>query len=171
MSEARKPLLVVEDDPALQTQMKWAFDGYEVALAADRAGAIAQVRRLEPAVVTMDLGLPPTPNDPDEGFRTLQEILAIAPETKVIVLTGQQDRANALRAVALGAYDFLAKPFEPEELLARIRAQLRRAALAGDGLQRDKPIQVGDLRLEPASHEVWLHGKQVGLTRLEFNLL
>ena len=125
MSEARKPLLVVEDDPALQTQMKWAFDGYEVAGASDRARAIAQVRRFEPAVVTMDLGLPPRPDDPDEGFRTLQEILAIAPDTKVIVLTGQQDRGNALKAVDLGAYDFYAKPFEPDVLTLMIERAFR----------------------------------------------
>ena len=125
MSEERKPLLVVEDDPALQTQMKWAFDGYEVAVASDRAGALAQVRRFEPAVVTLDLGLPPRPVDPDEGFRTLQEILALAPDTKVIVLTGQQDRANALKAVELGAYDFYSKPFEPEVLTLMIERAFR----------------------------------------------
>jgi two-component system NtrC family response regulator len=125
MSEARRPLLIVEDDSALQTQMKWAFDAYEVAVAADRGSALAQVRRLEPAVVTMDLGLPPRPDDPDEGFRTLQEILALAPDTKVIVLTGQQDRANALKAVELGAYDFYAKPFEPEVLTLMIERAFR----------------------------------------------
>ena len=125
MSETRWPLLVVEDDPALQTQMKWAFDGYEVAVASDRASAIAQLRRFEPAVVTMDLGLPPRPDDPDEGFRTLQEILTIAPDTKVIVLTGQQDRENALKAVDLGAYDFYAKPFEPDVLTLMIERAYR----------------------------------------------
>jgi two-component system NtrC family response regulator len=116
MSERRLPLLIIEDDPALQTQMKWAFDAYETALANDRESAIAQLRRVQPAVVTMDLGLPPAPDDTTEGFRTLQEILAQAPDTKVIVLTGQGDRGNALKAVALGAYDFYTKPFEPELL-------------------------------------------------------
>ena len=117
MTEAkRKPLLIVEDDPALQKQMRWAFDKYETVLAADRESAVAQVRRHEPAVVTMDLGLPPQPDDPTEGMRLLEEILALAPDAKVIVLTGQNDRANALRAIALGAYDFYAKPFEPEIL-------------------------------------------------------
>jgi two-component system, NtrC family, response regulator len=125
MNDARKPLLVVEDDPALQTQMKWAFDAYDVAVASDRASALAQVRRLEPAVVTMDLGLPPNPDDPSEGFRTLQEILEMAPETKVIVLTGQHDRANALQAVGLGAYDFYAKPFEPDVLTLMIARAFR----------------------------------------------
>lgn len=120
MTERRKPLLIVEDDPALQTQMKWAFDAYDVSVASDRESAIGQLRRVEPAVVTMDLGLPPSPNDPTEGFETLQQILSLAPETKVIVLTGQNDRANALRAVAMGAYDFYAKPFEPEMLTLTI---------------------------------------------------
>jgi two-component system NtrC family response regulator len=125
MAEERKPLLIVEDDPALQTQMKWAFDTYDVALAADRAEAIAQLRRLEPAVVTMDLGLPPAPDDPIEGFQTLQEMLELAPDTKVIVLTGQNDRAHALKAIAMGAYDFLAKPFEPELLTLTVERAFR----------------------------------------------
>jgi two-component system, NtrC family, response regulator len=112
----RKPLLIVEDDPALQKQMRWSFDGYETVLANDRDSAVTQVRRHEPAVVTMDLGLPPQPDDPAEGLRLLEEMLAIAPDTKVIVLTGQNDRANALKAIGLGAYDFYAKPFEPEIL-------------------------------------------------------
>jgi two-component system NtrC family response regulator len=125
MTEVRRPLLIVEDDPALQTQMKWALDRFELAVASDRASAIAQLRRLEPAVVTLDLGLPPQPDEPTEGFALLEEILALAPDTKVIVLTGQNDRANALRAVALGAYDFFAKPFEPELLLLTIERAFR----------------------------------------------
>ncbi len=116
MSEARKPLLIVEDDPALQKQMQWAFEQYEAVVASDRETAIAQLRRYEPAVVTMDLGLPPRPDDPAEGFRLLEEIHALAPDTKVIVLTGQNDRVNALKAIGLGAHDFCTKPFEPELL-------------------------------------------------------
>jgi two-component system NtrC family response regulator len=112
----RRPMLIVEDDPALQKQMRWAFDRYETLVAGDRESALAQLRRFEPAVVTMDLGLPPAPDDPSEGFQLLQDILATAPDTKVIVLTGQNDRANAVRAVGLGAYDFYTKPFEPEML-------------------------------------------------------
>lgn len=125
MTDKRKPLLVVEDDPALQTQMKWAFDAYDVSVAADRESALAQLRRFEPAVVTMDLGLPPSPDDASEGFRTLQEMLSLAPQTKVIVLTGQNDRSNALKAVAMGAYDFYAKPFEPEVLALTIERAFR----------------------------------------------
>ena len=113
MNETRRHLLIVEDDPALQKQMCWAFDQYETIAAGDRESAIASVRRHEPAVVTMDLGLPPHPDDPTEGLQLLAEVHALAPDTKVIVLTGQNDRANALKAIALGAYDFCEKPFDP----------------------------------------------------------
>lgn len=116
MTDTRKPLLIVEDDPALQKQMQWAFDQYETIVANDRDSAIAQVRRFEPAVVTMDLGLPPQPNEPAEGLKLLEEIQVLVPGTKVIVLTGQNDRANALKAISLGAHDFCTKPFERELL-------------------------------------------------------
>jgi len=125
MTDKRRALLVVEDDPALQKQMKWAFSDYDVSLAGDRESAIAQLRRVEPAVATVDLGLPPAPDSTIEGFATLQEILKLAPETKVIVLTGQNDRDNALKAIALGAYDFYAKPFEPDVLTLMIDRAFR----------------------------------------------
>ncbi len=125
MTEAHKPLLIVEDDPALQKQMRWAFDGYETIVASDRESAITQLRRHEPAVVTMDLGLPPHPDDPTEGLALLDEIHSLAPDTKVIVLTGQNDGANALKAIALGAHDFCTKPFEPEILTWTIEQAFR----------------------------------------------
>ncbi len=115
-SEKLRPLLIVEDDPALQKQIRWAFDQYETLTADDRESALVQVRRHLPPVVTMDLGLPPDADSVSEGFKLLEEILSVAPETKVIVLTGQNDRSNALRAIGLGAYDFFAKPFEIEML-------------------------------------------------------
>ena len=125
MTEAHKPLLIVEDDPALQKQMCWAFDAYETIVADDRESAIAMLRRHEPAVVTMDLGLPPHPDDPTEGLALLDEIHSLAPNTKVIVLTGQNDGANALKAIALGAHDFCTKPFEPELLAFTIGQAFR----------------------------------------------
>lgn len=125
MAEKGRTLLVVEDDPALQKQMRWTFDQYDVVLAGDRDSAMAQLRRYEPAVVTMDLGLPPDPDDITQGMALLEQILAAAPETKVIVLTGQNDRANAVRAVGLGAYDFYAKPFEPDMLALVIERAFR----------------------------------------------
>jgi two-component system NtrC family response regulator len=128
----RAPLLIVEDDPALQTQMRWAFEQYEPVPASDRESALSQLRRHRPAIVTIDLGLPPHPDDPSEGLRLLEQILAIDPETKVIVLTGQNDHANALKAIALGAYDFYAKPFQPELLALMIERAFRLHALQAE---------------------------------------
>ncbi len=110
------PLLIVEDDLALQKQIKWSLDRFDSVTASDRESALVQFRRHQPAVVTMDLGLPPDPDSVSEGFRLLEQLLELDANVKVIVLTGQNDQANALRAIALGAYDFFAKPFEPELL-------------------------------------------------------
>jgi len=106
-------LLIIEDDVGLQKQLRWSLDHYDIALADNRSSALAQLRRHEPAVVTMDLGLPPDPDGATEGLATLREILALAPDTKVIVLTGNQDHAHALSAIAAGAYDFHQKPVDP----------------------------------------------------------
>ena len=125
MAEKRRALMIVEDDPALQMQMRWAFDQYEAVLAADRESAIVQFRRFEPAVVTMDLGLPPDQDGVSEGFNLLEQLLALASDTKIVVLTGQNDRDNAVRAIGLGAYDFFAKPIEPEILLLTIDRAFR----------------------------------------------
>ena len=123
MDTERPLLLMVEDDRGLQKQMRWSFDQYEVVFAEDRDSAIAALRRCEPAVMTLDLGLPPHTDTTEEGFRILEEVLTLAPATKIIALTGQNDRANAVRAIGKGAYDFFAKPFEAEVLgLALARA-------------------------------------------------
>ncbi len=114
--EKLKTLLLVEDDPGLQSQLRWSFDSYEVVVAENRAAAIAQLRRFEPHVVTLDLGLPPDPANASEGLATLTEILRLAPYTKVIVVTGNDDRDNALRAVAAGAYDYYQKPVDAKIL-------------------------------------------------------
>ena len=123
--EKLRPLLIVEDDPALQKQLRWSFDKFEALTAGDRESALTQIHRHNPAVVTMDLGLPPDADSVSEGFLLLEQILAIAPDTKVVVLTGQNDQANALHAIALGAYDFFAKPFEPELLTLTIDRAFR----------------------------------------------
>lgn len=116
MNQDKKNLLIIEDDPGLQKQLRWSFDAYNVLVAGDRENALAHVRRHQPAVVTMDLGLPPDPDGASEGLATLQQILALAPDTKVIVLSGNQDHANAVKAIGMGAYDFHQKPFDPEML-------------------------------------------------------
>ena len=115
-SEKARSLLIVEDDLALQKQIKWSLDRFDSVTAHDRESALLQLRKNTPAVVTMDLGLPPDADSVSEGFRLLEQMMAFDPDIKVIVLTGQNDQANALRAVAMGAYDFFAKPFEPELL-------------------------------------------------------
>jgi len=109
-------LLVVEDDEGLQRQLKWAYDGYQVVCAGDRASAIEALRAHEPAVVTLDLGLPPDPDGTNEGFATLAEILRLKPDTKVIVASGHGARESAMRAIAMGAYDFYKKPVDIDEL-------------------------------------------------------
>ncbi|HEX5237979.1 MAG TPA: PEP-CTERM-box response regulator transcription factor [Sphingomicrobium sp.] len=116
MSENLKTLLVVEDDEGLQRQLKWAYDGYQVVCAGDRASAIEALRAHEPAVVTLDLGLPPDPDGTDEGFAVLEQILRLKPDTKVIVATGHGARESATRAVGMGAYDFYKKPVDIDEL-------------------------------------------------------
>jgi two-component system NtrC family response regulator len=107
-------LLIVEDDVGLQRQLKWCFSDYDVVIAANREEAIAALRKYEPSVVTLDLGLPPDPANVSEGFATLNEIISIAPETKVIVITGNDDVSNAIKSVSLGAYDFYQKPIDPD---------------------------------------------------------
>jgi two-component system NtrC family response regulator len=116
VTQAKPKLLIIEDDPGLQKQLRWSLDAYDVVVAGDREAALAQVRRHEPAVATMDLGLPPDPDGSTEGLATLQQILALAPDTRVIVLTGNQDHANAVKAIGMGAYDFHQKPVDPEVL-------------------------------------------------------
>ena len=132
MNQAPTPLLIVEDDLALQKQIKWSLDRFESVTASDRESALLQVRRHQPAVVTMDLGLPPDPDSVSEGFKLLEQMLAIDPAIKVIVLTGQNDQAKALRAVALGAYDFLAKPFEPDVLTLTVERAYRLSELQAE---------------------------------------
>ena len=145
MSQDKGILLVVEDDPGLQKQMRWSFDGYEVLVAGDREEALAQVRHYEPPVVTMDLGLPPDPDGTSEGFATLEQILALAPDTKVIVITGNQDKDNAVKAIGMGAYDFYQKPFDPQILGLMIDRAYRLHALQQENrrlqfTQTDSPM-------------------------------
>jgi two-component system NtrC family response regulator len=116
LSNSTRKLLIIEDDPGLQSQLRWCFEGYEVVTASDRETALAQVRHHEPPVVTLDLGLPPDPANASEGLATLEAILVLAPATKVIVVTGNDERDNALQAVALGAYDFYQKPVDADIL-------------------------------------------------------
>lgn len=116
MGEPSKKLLIVEDDPGIQSQLRWCFEGYEVIVAGDRSSAINELRRQEPPVVLQDLGLPPDDDGVAEGFATLKSIMTLAPFTKVVVITGHGDQSNAVKAVGLGAYDFYQKPVDVDTL-------------------------------------------------------
>ena len=145
MTEPAKPkLLIVEDDAGLQAQLKWAYEAFEVIQATDREAALAALRAEAPAVVTLDLGLPPDPDGTSEGFAVLDAIMALKPDAKVIVASGHDARESALHAIERGAYDFYAKPVDIDELglivrrafeLHRIEAENRRLA-AGIGADR-----------------------------------
>ncbi|OYY91762.1 MAG: PEP-CTERM-box response regulator transcription factor [Sphingomonas sp. 28-66-16] len=115
MNGARK-LLIVEDDLGLQRQLRWAYDGYQVFVAGDRTTAIDLLRAEEPDVVTLDLGLPPDPDGVTEGFATLDAIVSLKPDTKVIVASGHGARSSALKAIEHGAWDFYQKPIDIDAL-------------------------------------------------------
>lgn len=144
---SKSKLLLIEDDLGLQTQLRWSLDAYDVAVASDRESALVQLRRHEPAVVTLDLGLPPDVDGASEGLATLQKILELSPDTKVIILSGNQDRAHAIRAIAIGAYDFHHKPIDPEVLNLVIQR-----ALVLQQLQQD------NRRLQQVSEVLPVHG-------------
>lgn len=112
MPDKKPVLLVIEDDAGLQAQLKWAYDDFRVVLAGDRDSALAAMRADAPGVVTLDLGLPPDPDGTTEGFAVLDAIMALKPDTKVIVASGHGARESALEAIARGAYDFYQKPID-----------------------------------------------------------
>jgi two-component system, NtrC family, response regulator len=128
MSDIKPKLLVVEDDAGLQAQLKWAYEDFEVLVAGDRASALALLRSEAPDVVTLDLGLPPDPDGTTEGFAVLDAIMALKPDTKVIVASGHGARESALQAIARGAYDFYQKPVDIDALglIVRRAHQLHR---------------------------------------------
>ncbi|MEM8726936.1 MAG: PEP-CTERM-box response regulator transcription factor, partial [Pseudomonadota bacterium] len=116
MADKKPTLLVIEDDEGLQAQLKWAYDDFDVVIAGDRDSAIAALRSEAPAVVTLDLGLPPDPDGTTEGFAVLDAIMELKPDTKVIVASGHGARESALQAIERGAYDFYQKPVDIEAL-------------------------------------------------------
>ena len=131
-NKLRPKLLIVEDDPGLQAQLKWAYDDFEVIVAGDRASALTALRAEAPAVVTLDLGLPPDPDGTSEGFAVLDAIMALKPDTKVVVASGHGARESALTAVAKGAYDFYQKPVDIEALGLIVRRALHLQRIEGE---------------------------------------
>jgi len=116
MGVEKRNLLVIEDDTGLQRQYKWNFEDYNVEIAGDREQAMTALMRDRPAVVTLDLGLPPDPDGTTEGFALLEMILEQCPHTKVIVASGHGAHESAVKAISLGAYDFYQKPVDPDQL-------------------------------------------------------
>jgi two-component system NtrC family response regulator len=114
-TEGRR-LLIIEDDPGLQSQLKWCFDDEEILLCDNEKDALAHLRRIEPQVITLDLGLPPDPGGSSVGFKILEQISSLAPKTKVIVITGREEKENAVKAIGGGAYDFYQKPIDADTL-------------------------------------------------------
>ena len=156
MAKETRKLLVVEDDPGLQNQLRWAFDGYEVMTVGDRQSALEQIKTYQPPVVTLDLGLPPDADGASEGLATLQDILRAAPHTKVIVVTGNADRENALRAVSLGAYDFFNKPIDAELLSFLVNRAYRMHELESENRQLQQSRQHSPLEGIIASSQAML---------------
>jgi two-component system NtrC family response regulator len=155
---SEQTLLIVEDDPGLQSQLRWSFDQYKVFVADDRESAVAMLKRHQPAVVTLDLGLPPDPGGVSEGFATLNEILSNSLQTKVIVITGNDDQLNPVKCIGLGAYDFYQKPIDPAILSFVVSRAFRLYALEEENrrLQRmhvTAPLE-GIVATSPEMHEV-----------------
>lgn len=142
----KKRLLIVEDDPGLQSQMRWCFEGIDVYVADDRDSALSHLRRVEPQVVTLDLGLPPDPGGATEGFALLQEILTLAPTTKVIVVTGREERENAVKAVGLGACDFYQKPVDADILSFVVNRAFRLYELERDNRELSRAQSTSRLK-------------------------
>lgn len=115
-ASSKRKLLIVEDDSGLQSQLRWHFDQYDVVIASDREEAIAAIRLHEPPIILQDLGLPPDDEGVDEGFRCIREVSNLSPTAKIVVMTGNADNENAVKAVAMGAFDFYQKPVNPETL-------------------------------------------------------
>jgi two-component system NtrC family response regulator len=177
MEKSSRKLLIIEDDSGLRSQLRWCFDGYEILMAEDRETGLAQVRRYTPSIVLLDLGLPPDPANASEGLKALEQIRSQAPEIKVIVVTGNDERKNALQAIAMGAYDFYQKPVDADvlrllvdraynlytleqenrELLARQAATPLRGLIAGspEMLKICRKIQ----KIAPTSANVLLLGE------------
>ena len=142
MPDAKPKLLIIEDDEGLQAQLKWAYEDFSVIIAGNRDQALAALRSDEPAVVTLDLGLPPDPDGTSEGFAVLDAIMAMKPDTKVIVASGHGARDSALQAIARGAYDFYHKPVDIDDLGLIVRRAFNLHAIESEN--RRLARKVGD---------------------------
>lgn len=146
MDATTRKLLVIEDDPGLQTQLRWCFENYEVVIAGERDVALGEMAKERLPVITLDLGLPPDADGTSEGFALLEEILLKSPHSKVIVVTGNNDQENATRSVAMGAYDFFYKPIDADMLELIVNRAYRLYELEAENRrlsnkQTDSPLE------------------------------
>lgn len=144
MEQAKRKLLIVEDDLGLQRQLKWSYEDFEVLCAANRADALALLRSEEPDVVTLDLGLPPDPDGVTEGFATLDEMLRLKPDTKIIVASGHNAKESALHAISAGAWDFYQKPVDIDELHLIVRRAFHVRELEMQNRKEQSPGNEGE---------------------------
>jgi two-component system NtrC family response regulator len=145
MTADPRPLLVIEDDAEARRQLRWTFDDMEVTAVGDRESGLARHRAASFPVVLLDLGLPPDAEGATEGLAALREILAIAPDVKVIVVTGREERETAIEAVRLGAWDYIQKPAEPEELRVLVNRAFRLHALERENRREARSAADGNL--------------------------
>ena len=141
MNPTKPKLLIVDDDEEIRTQMRWSLSSdYEILQAGNREGALQQFKDNAPSVVLLDLGLPPRPNLTEEGMNTLAEIVQAAPKTKVIIISGQGERENALEAIGRGAYDFMSKPVDTDELKLVLKRCFHVADLERDYVKMQRKL-------------------------------
>lgn len=163
MSEDRaRRLLIVDDDAGIRKQLKWAFDDFATVECGDRQSALAAAEAMPPALVLLDLGLPPDADGPAEGLAALSELLLCVPDAKIIVMTGQKERSYAVEAVARGAYDFYAKPLDIDELTLIVRRarslfelEAEHRALQSDAARTGLPgLITGNRRLREIAEQI-----------------
>jgi DNA-binding response OmpR family regulator len=159
--------LVVDDAPEFRELVGSVLrhEGFRVEMATDGAAALAIAERSDPDVVVLDIGLPGM-----DGVEVCRRLRTFS-DAYVVMVTGRQEEVDKLIGLSVGADDYVTKPFSTRELVARIRAMLRRPRGGGAGAGRPAPRRLGDLELDPAAREVRVRGRIVELTRIEFDLL
>lgn len=165
---ARKRILVVDDEPHIRevVELYLRRDGFEVEAVGDGAAALAAIERKPPDLMVLDLMLPIM-----GGFQVTRALRHGEQDIPIIMLTAKNDEADRVAGLELGADDYLTKPFSPKELVARVKAVLRRASAKPLVDPHAQPVSSGSLTINPATHQVWLAGQEVVLTAKEFELL
>ncbi len=161
-------ILVVDDDRAVRDSLRRSleFNGYDVALANDGVEALARINGLDPDALIVDVMMPRL-----DGIETTKALRAAGNDLPILVLTARDSVGDRVDGLDAGADDYLAKPFALEELLARVRAMLRRRTLGTDVAEDEGPLVFGDLTMNPVTREVERAGRPITLTRTEWDLL